>query len=127
MPPEPHLDLPAGKELTARWVQLSRPVQGELWRKLRRGDTSEEPHEAFLIAAMARQRLHDWTMRPEIVLPVFLAVLFLMSLVIDGFSFASSLPAPLVYAAYMFWMRGTYTRSYRRSAEVLERNPTGDA
>lgn len=112
-------DLPSGKELKARWADLSRPAQGALWRKIRTGETSEDRNDAFLIAAMAKQRLRDWTMRPEIILPIFLAFLFLLSLVMENFSFESSLSTPVVYALYMLWMRSRYKRAYRRSMETL--------
>jgi hypothetical protein len=68
---------------------------------------------------MARQRLRDWTMRPELVIPAFVAVLWVLSLVIAEFSLASALMAPIAYSAYLLWMRGAYTRAYRRSMEVL--------
>src|SRR5687767_14966178 len=113
------IELPAGKELTERWAQMARPLQSQLWRKVRRGETSQDRHEALLIAAMARQRLRDWTMRPEIVIPAFVAVLWVLSLVMDDFSFSSALVAPLAYSAYLLWMRGAYSRAYRRSMEVL--------
>jgi hypothetical protein len=124
------LDLPSGKELTERWANTDRAVQGELWRKIRRGETSKDRHEAFLIAAMAKQRLRDWTMRPEIAVPGFAGVMYVLSLVIEGFSFSSSLIAPFGYLIYLLWMRGTYTRAYRRSVEVLRAGSaesTGDA
>ena len=113
------LDLPTGKELNERWKQVSRAVQGEVIRKVRRGETSEDKHEAFLIAAMAKRQLSDWVMRPELILPIFVGIMALLSIVWDDFSFASALTAPLLYAAYMIWMRGNYTRAYRKSVEVL--------
>jgi hypothetical protein len=118
------LDLPRGKELTERWQNTDQSVQGQLWRKVRRGETSEDRNEAFLIAAMAKQRLRDWTMRPEFVIPGFVGIMYVLSLVIDGFDFRASLVTPLAYLAYLIWMRGAYTRAYRRSVEVL-RGETG--
>jgi hypothetical protein len=117
------LDLPSGKDLTERWSRTDRAVQGDLWRRVRRGETSNDKHEALLIAAMAKQRLRDWTMRPELAVPAFVGVMFVLSLVIDGFSFSSSLVAPFGYLAYLLWMRGAYTRAYRRSVEVLRSDP----
>lgn len=117
------LEIPTGKELNERWKQLSRGVQGEVIKKARRGETSEDKHEALLIAAMAKRQLSDWVMRPELILPIFVGIMAVLSIVWDDFSFASALTAPLLYAAYMIWMRGNYTRAYRRSVAVLR----GDA
>lgn len=121
------IQLPAGKDLTERWKHMSSAVQGELWRKVRKGETSEDEHEALMIGAMAKQRLRDWTMRPEIVIPAFVGFMYVLSLVIDGFSFSSALVAPFGYLAYLLWMRGAYTRAYRRSLEVLRAKRAGDA
>jgi hypothetical protein len=113
------VELPTGKELTDRWSNMARAVQSDLWRKVRRGETSQDKHEALLIAAMAKQRLRDWTMRPELVIPAFVGAMWVLSLAIEDFSFSSALVAPLAYSAYLLWMRGAYTRAYRRSMEVL--------
>ena len=113
------IQLPSGKDLSERWAHMSRVVQSDLWRKVRKGETSEDEHEALLIGAMAKQRLGDWTMRPEIILPAFVALMYVLSLVIDNFSFSSALVAPFGYLVYLLWMRGAYTRAYRRSIEVL--------
>lgn len=111
--------------MTERWAHMSREVQGELWKKLRKGETSEDEHEALLIGAMAKQRLRDWTMRPEIVLPVFVGFMYVLSLLLPDFSFTSALVAPFGYLAYLLWMRGAYTRALRRSMEVLRNKGAG--
>ena len=121
------VEVPTGKDFTDRWKALPTPMQGELWRKLRKGETSEDEHEALLIAGMAKQRLRDFTMRPELVLPTFIGFFVLLSVLWDEFSLQSAMTAPLLYAAYMLWMRGIYNRAYRRSIERLSRDGTPDA
>ena len=126
MTTESPIALPEGRELSRRWRAESRIVQGEMFRKIRRAEPGRDRDEAVLVAAMARHRLRGWTMRPEIVLPAFLAFFGIMSLVVEDFSFSSALSAPIVYALYMFWMRGIYKRAYRRNIDYLEGRPASD-
>jgi hypothetical protein len=118
--------LPTGRELSRQWSELSRPVQSELFRRIRRAEPGRDAHEATLIAAMARQRLRSWTMRPEIILPAFVGFFALLSLVVDNFSFESALSAPIAYALYLFWMRSMYKRAYRHNIDFLEGRPPAD-
>lgn len=104
----------------------SRIVQGEMFRKMRRAEPGRDADEATLIAAMAQHRLRGWTMRPEIVLPAFVAFFAVLSLVLDNFSFSSALSAPLVYALYLAYMRSTYKRAYRKNIDFLEGKTSTD-
>jgi drug/metabolite transporter (DMT)-like permease len=97
-----------------------------MFRKIRRAEPGRDEEEATLIAAMARHRLRGWTMRPEIILPAFVAFFGILSLVMENFSFESALSAPLVYAIYLVWMRGVYKRAYRNNIEFLEGKPASD-
>jgi hypothetical protein len=117
--PEGEPELPTGKDLTRRWGELSRIEQGELFRRIRRAEPGRDEHDAILIAAMAQHRLKGWTMRPEVVLPLFVAFFAVLSLVRDDFSFSSALSAPLIYALYLFWMRSVYKRAYRHNMAFL--------
>lgn len=125
MSEEEEVGLPSGQELKERLSGLSRTTQSELWRKMRRGETSGDPEEARLIAAMARERLNEWTMRPEIIIPAFVGFFLVLSLVWDDFSFTSSLTAPLIYAVYLMWLRSVHHRAFRRSKEVLRGEARG--
>lgn len=119
------VELPSGADLAERWKAMSAPAQGEISRQIRKGETSENRDEAALIAALTKQRLNGWTLRPEIVLPAFIGLFFILSLVIENFSFTSSLTAPVIYAGYLIVMRKVYSRSYDKSMEVLRRSDAG--
>jgi hypothetical protein len=97
-----------------------------MFRKIRRAEPGRDEGEATLIAAMAQHRLRGWTMRPEIVLPAFVAFFAVLSLVLDNFSFSSALSAPIVYALYLAWMRSVYKKAYRRNMDFLEGKPPRD-
>ena len=119
------IELPSGKDLADRWKAMSAPAQGEISRKIRKGETSDNRDEAVLIAALTKERLNGWTLRPEIVLPAFVALFFVLSLVLENFSFASSLTAPVIYAGYLVVMRTVYSRAYNRSMETLRKPGAG--
>lgn len=54
------MDLPRGRSLTTRWMQLDRETQERLRRLIREGRTAATSEHAVLVAALARRYIRTW-------------------------------------------------------------------